>query len=146
MTIQQFFDKWNGKFVDYDRAFGNQCTDLMRQYCKEILGVDGYKAIPTTGLAKNIFKNFPDKGNQYFQKIYNTPNGVPKQGDIIFWGWYPTVTGFAGHVAIFDSGDLYKVIAFGQNYPIGATCKFTKYGKNKSLHGYRGVMGWLRRR
>ncbi len=141
MTHNQFTQKYNGRFVDYDGKYGNQCVDLMRQYIKEVKGWDAYKAVPAGATAKVIFQNF--KNNAYYKKVFNTPNNIPKQGDLIFWGTYPFITGLAGHVAVFEGGDLYSVLVFGQNYPTGKPCKFTKYGSSKLLHGYRGVMGWL---
>lgn len=141
MTYQDFIWKWNGKYVDYDGALGNQCVDLMRQYCKDVFKVDGYVAIPPRGTAKSIFANFKD--NQYFKKVLNGPNNTPKKGDIVFWGTYPMITGWAGHVAIVDNADLYSLIVFQQNYPTGAPCQFKKFGTSKILHGYRGVLGWL---
>lgn len=141
MTHKQFIDKWNGKFCDYDKAYGFQCVDLMRQYIKEVHGVDAYKAVPAGPTAKAIFTNFKD--NAYFKKVLNGPFNVPKTGDLIFWGTYPTVTGWAGHVAILDSADLYTLIVFNQNYPTGNPSLMRRFGVNKLLHGYRGVMGWL---
>ena len=143
MNVEEFFTKYNGRFVDYDGKFGNQCVDLMRQYIKEVLGLDPYKTIPATNYAKNMFYNFPDGGTKQLVKIYNGPTNVPKEGDILFWKTYPFITGIAGHVAIFSEGNLYTVVTFGQNYPTGQPCKFYKYGKSNLLHGYRGVIGWL---
>lgn len=142
MTYTSFIYLHNNHYIDYDQSFGYQCTDLMRQYVKDVVGVAPYTGIPTRGNAKDIFKNFVS--NRYFTKILNTKINVPQKGDIIFWGTYPTVTGFAGHVAIFDHGDLYTVVSFDQNYPTGSPCHFVKHGSNKILHGYRGVLGWLR--
>ncbi|MBI5954467.1 MAG: CHAP domain-containing protein [Chloroflexi bacterium] len=141
ITYNDFIWKWNTRFCDYDGQFGNQCVDLMRQYCKDVFGVDGYKAIPSTGWAKNIFYNFKD--NQYFKKVLNGPNNTPKKGDIVFWDTYLFITGREGHVAIVDQADLYYVVAFGQNYGKDKRCSFVKYGSSKLLHGYRGVIGWL---
>ena len=114
----------------------------MRFYIKEVHGYDPYKAVPAGANAKTIFQNFKD--NRYYRKILNNPNNVPKQGDLVFWGYYPTVTTWAGHVAIFDKGDLYTIISFDQNYPTGRPCLLVKHGTSKLRHGYRGVMGWLR--
>lgn len=141
MTYNDFIWKYNGKYVDYDGAFGNQCVDLMRQYCKDVFGVNGYTAIPPRGSAKNIFYNF--KNNKYFKKVLNSPNNAPKKGDIVFWKTYPFITGFDGHVAIVDQADVYSLVVFNQNYPSGRYCEFRKFGTNKVLHGYRGVIGWL---
>lgn len=137
MTYKQFTEKYNGRFVDYDHAYGNQCVDLMRQYCKDVLGVDGYVAIPPRGNAKDIFKNFKD--NKYFKKVLNTPTGIPPQGSVIFWGTYPFVTGIPGHVAIVDSASVYNTIVFNQNYPTNSACNLRKFD-------YRGVLGWLKRK
>ena len=38
MTHQEFVEKYNGKIVDFDGAYGAQCTDLARQYMKEVWG------------------------------------------------------------------------------------------------------------
>lgn len=141
MNYTSFINKWNGKYVDYDGMYNAQCTDLMRQYCKDVFNVNGYVAIPSRGYAKDIFKNFKD--NQYFKKVLNGPLNTPKKGDIIFWGTYPTITGIAGHVAIVDSADLYSIIVFHQNYPTNSPCTFKKFGTSKIFHGYRGILGWL---
>lgn len=144
MTHGQFISKYQGKYLDWDKKFGFQCMDLMRQYVKEVYGLSPYAVIPAAPTAKQCFLNFKD--NQYFKKVLNGPNNMPKQGDLVFWGTYPFVTGWAGHVAIFDKGDLYTIISFDQNYGVGTPCHLQKHGYNKILHGYRGVMGWLTRR
>lgn len=144
MTHKQFVDKWNGRYVDFDGRYGFQCMDLMRQYVKEVHGLPPYAVIPSAPTAKQCFLNF--KSNAYYTKVLNGPNNVPKQGDLVFWGTYPFVSGWAGHVAIFDSGDLYTVVSFDQNYPVGSRCRLYKHGSSKILHGYRGVMGWLHKK
>jgi hypothetical protein len=134
MSHDQFTKKYLGRYVDYDGAFGAQCVDLMRQYCKEVLGVDG-GTLPRAGYAKDIFKKYDGKGK--FEKIFNSPSNVPQKGDIIFWDTRPPVTGIAGHVAIVERADVMNLISFDQNYPRPLTCRFVK-------HDFRGVMGWCR--
>jgi hypothetical protein len=134
MTFDSFITKYNGRFIDYDKAYGYQCMDLMRQYVHDVLGLRPYDAIPASPTAKQCFLNFKD--NQYFRKVWNTPSGVPKKGDIIFWGWRWPVTGWAGHVAIFSDGNVNRFISFDQNYPTHSPCKFVN-------HSYVGVLGWL---
>jgi hypothetical protein len=135
MMLQSFIDKYNGKFVEYNHdAYKFQCMDLMRQYVHDVLGINPYDAIPASPTARQCFQNF--KSNKYFTKVINTPTGVPKKGDIVFWGLYPFVTGTAGHVAIFSGGNVSRFISFDQNYPTGQPCKFVN-------HSYRGVLGWL---
>jgi hypothetical protein len=133
MTIDLFINKYNGKYIDFDGVYGCQCVDLMRKYVQECLGKDPY-SIPRANYAKNIFKNL--KSNKDFTKVINTPTGIPKKGDIVFWDWRWPVTGYAGHVAIFSGGNAYKFISFDQNYPSKSPCRYYN-------HDYRGVMGWL---
>lgn len=137
MSYDEFIKKWNGKFLDVDLKFGAQCTDLMRGYIRDVFGLPPYD-LPAVSYARQIYQNYQTYKN--FTKIPNTPTGVPKKGDIIFWGIYPGVTGIAGHVAIFDSGDMNNFISFDQNWgPTGSPCSFRK-------HSYRGVIGWLHKK
>ena len=39
MTFDEFIAKWNGKGIDLDYAYGDQCMDLMHQYIVEVLGL-----------------------------------------------------------------------------------------------------------
>lgn len=137
MTNDQFFTKYNGRYIDYDHAFGNQCTDEMRAKVKEVDGLDPYIAIPTTGNAKDIFKNF--KENQYFKKVANGPYNAPKKGDIVFFGTYIGLYGWSGHVGVCSAADSMNLVLFEQNYPTGSTCRFGK-------HSYKGCLGWLVRK
>lgn len=134
MTHNQYINKYNGKYIDYDGSFGSQCVDLMRSYVKEVVGLNPYIAIPTRGYAKDIFKRFVN--NHHYTKVYNSPTNVPKQGDIIFWGTYPFVTGIAGHVGIVESANVNNFVVFNQNYPTNTPCQMRKFS-------YKGIMGWL---
>jgi len=139
--IDDFFKKYNNDLIDYDKYYGWQCVDVIRQFVKEVYKVNPYTAIPSTGWAKNIFLNF--KENKYFKKILNTPYGIPKKGDIIFWTTYPLLYGKEGHTGIVKEADLYSITSFDQNYPTGSPCRFVKHGTSKLYHGYRGCLGWL---
>lgn len=141
MTYSDFIWKYNNRYVDYDGYYSTQCVDLVRQYIKDVLGWDAYKALPAGKNAITIFNNFKD--NQYFKKVYNTPNALPKKGDIVFYKYYPFLYGSAGHVEIVDQADLYYMVNFSQNWTTGKPCIFVKRGSNKWLHGYRGCVGWL---
>lgn len=133
MTYSQFRDKYNGKFVDFDGRYGNQCVDLARQYMKEVLGLDPYKVLPAASYAKQLYWNY-SKGP--LTKIANGPKNSPKPGSIVFWNTYPLVTGIAGHVGIVESADANSLIVFSQNYPTGSACSLRKFS-------YKGIMGWL---
>jgi hypothetical protein len=136
MTHEQFITKYNGRFIDFDGAYGPQCVDLMRQYIKECLNLDPY-SIPRATYAKDIYKNF--NGSNIWQKVKNTITAIPKKGDIIFWDWRWPVTGYAGHVAIVTGADINRFISFDQNYGYPKTCSY----KN---HTYIGVMGWFHKK
>ena len=139
MTFEQFITKYNGRYIDFDGAYGFQCVDEIRQYIKEVLGWGPYIALPTRGNAKDIFIKFPDGGNKYFQKIKNGPNNMPQKGDLVFWTWYPFKIGWAGHTAIASVSWLMGLNTFDQNFPTDSFCRFT-------LHDYKGCLGWLRPR
>lgn len=134
MTLTDFIAKWNGKGIDFDKAYGDQCMDLMHQYVVEVLGLSDGRILAAPA-AKDVYLNFSTIfGNQYFDRIANTPTGVPQKGDIILWG---TGLGPYGHVAIFRDGDINKFFSFDQNFPTGSKCHIQQ-------HDYKGVLGWLR--
>jgi hypothetical protein len=86
--------------------------------------------------AKSVYLNFAMvKGHELFDKIDNTPTGVPLKGDIIFWG---TGIGPYGHVAIMIQGDANSFRSFDQNFPTGSVCHAQNHPN------YTGVLGWLR--
>ena len=128
MSFDQFIAKWDGKLLDYDNAYGGQCVDVYRQYIKEVLGYPQSK--PVVGAAQIWDTYLKD----YFIRITNTPNGVPKKGDIVIWSKY--AGGGYGHVGIFIDGDVYKFNSFDENWPSGSRC-------HKQPHNYTNVLGWL---
>ena len=121
--IQDFFSKYNNKFLDYDNAYGNQCVDLVKAYFKEVLNLN-----PIQGDAIQYWWKVP----QGFTAIKNTPLNYPQQGDLIVWNYPPN-----GHIAICQSANLLSLVCFEQNNPIGSPCHSAK-------HNYKSVLGWLR--
>ena len=136
MTLDTFVNKYNGKFVDWDHQFGPQCYDLFIQYIQEALGMDP-KPYCGWGTAKGVWNNyFNIKGAyQAFTRVVNGPYNSPPKGAIVFWGTYPFVTGWAGHVAIASDAGSMKFISFDQNYPTNSCCHYVN-------HSYKGVLGW----
>mgnify|MGYP001583102486 CR=1 FL=1 len=132
MTFQQFLDKYNGKAVDFDGYYGAQCMDLMHQYVYDVLELTDARilAAPT---AKDVYQGNPF-GLEYFQKINNTPTGVPQEGDIVFFG---TGIGPAGHVCIFIEEDEKRFRSFDVNWPVGSPAHIQE-------HTYGYCLGWLR--
>lgn len=145
MTHDRFIEKWNSRYLEFPGTGSAyyQCLDLMRQYIKDVWGLDPY-VIPRSVNAASAWYNA--KTNSKILKIPNTPNGVPQKGDLIFFEYHPFLYGTDGHVAVVDSADLYIVKSFDQNYPKGKPCQIVQHGKNRILHGYRGCLGWIRKR
>src|SRR3990167_5369030 len=127
MTLQEFIDKWNGKGLDYDGAYGFQCMDVYRQYVKDVLGAK--QSPPVTG-AVNVWDTYL---SGVFTRTENTPTNSPKSGDVVIWG---TRLGQYGHIAACTEADANNFTSFDQNYPIGSVCHLQK-------HTYVGVLGWL---
>lgn len=133
MTFDEFVAKFNGKSIDYDGAYGVQCTDLIKLYVEKVFGVSAGSA--SWGNAKYYYTNTPAKLKNITTKIANTASFVPKKGDIMVWNG--NVGGGAGHVAI-CTGE-------------GTTSYFYSYDQNwngkamhKVKHDYDNVYGVLR--
>ena len=134
MTFDEYFAKVNGKGIDYDGNYGVQCFDLINDYAEKILGCK-----PFIGMyAWEIYENFAAQPSAArFTRIANTPDFVPKKGDIVVWS--KSLNGKAGHCAV-ATGD-------------GDTTWFTSYEQNWTgnndpcvvvKHDYSHVSGVLR--
>ena len=132
MKLDEFINKYINTKIDFDNAFGAQCVDLFRQYCKDVLN------IPHTGAvegAKDIFLNY-DKlplEQKYFKK-YSTNS--PKPADVIIWN--ETKTNKYGHIAIVVSSlSNNKVLVFEQD-------GFKQDGAKLSIRTTENMLGILR--
>lgn len=135
MNIKQFVATYEGKLVDWDGKFGGQCTDLARQYWNEVTNIKQPK--PVVG-AKDFWTNYETDSslNKNFDKIKNTPEGIPQEGDVLIWG---ENYGPFGHIAIALDGCTSRTMkAFSQNDPVGTLSKTRDY------KSYKGVLGWFR--
>lgn len=125
MTLQQFIDKYLGKQVDFDGAYGGQCVDLFRQYNKEVLNIPQPKGV--TGAA-DFWSNYDTDQNlkNNFDKLVNTPDFIPVAGDVMIW---TRRYGPYGHIAIVTQADINQFTCFSQNDPTGQPCilKIYKY-------------------
>jgi hypothetical protein len=131
MTFQEFLEKWNGKPCDFDGWYGTQCMDLMHQYIVDVLGITDGRVLAAAA-AKDVYNNFDNIfGHEHFDKIPNTPTGMPQEGDIIFWS-----SGTYGHVAVVISATLNKITSFDANF------EYTNCHVQEHTYGY--CLGWLR--
>lgn len=126
-TFDQFIEKYKGKFLEAGGSANaiNQCVDLVNGYISEVLGLP--KILGTNA------QDFPSRAGDKYEYILNTPNGIPKKGNIIIWKSADRV----GHIAVFVSGDEFTFTSFDQNWPTGSPCTLVK-------HNYTNVLGWLK--
>lgn len=132
MTVTEFFDKYNGKAIDFDKYYGAQCMDVWQQFNKEVMSGPH---IPSPAAADVwALNNYP---TNLYDKVANTPDGVPQKGDVVIWN--KKSGGGYGHIAIFNEGDASRFTSMDQNWPSGSICHFQE-------HTYTNVYGWLRPR
>jgi len=106
MTLDQFITKYNGKFIDYDDAYGPQCVDLCKAYMDEVLKLG---EIGTIGNVVELPLCLPE----LYKGKLTTHKGLTgiKKGDIII-----STDGKYGHVGIYISTpSAGKVNVFNQN-------------------------------
>lgn len=134
MTFDEFISKYLGKKVDFDGAYGGQCVDLFRQYNKDVLGISQPRGVVG---AADFWTNYDSDQNlkNNFEKIPNTPTGVPQKGDVMFWN--KNAGGGFGHVAIYIEGNVNSFVSLDQNWP-------TLDKVTKTTHDYKNVLGWMR--
>ena len=137
MTYDQFIKNHLGKAVDYDGAAGRQCVDLIEAYCDEVFG-SGIKNFYFDG--KHFYTLFENSAwlKKNFTRIANTPDFVPKKGDIAVWGGNLSSGGW-GHVAICTGeGDTTYFMSYDQNWTGNQDpCTLIR-------HNYRAFLGVLR--
>ncbi len=138
-NIDYFLSANEGQYMDFDGSYGNQCVDLFNYYNQQVVGAP-WIGTPLTGGAVDLWNNFNNSAAPgYYRPISNTPDGVPRYGDVMIWDAnVPRVTGPAGHVSIFLEGDVHQFTSFDQNYPTGSACHHQHHSD------YTGVLGWLR--
>lgn len=116
MTYKQFVKKYNGKYTDFDGAYGYQCWDLAQRYITEVLNLPS-SILSGCGLVSNMLK--PPKLNVLLKYFTEVKTG--QQGDIAIWEY--------GHIAIVDHSDYY----FSQN---PNPCRVIQI-KRKGVHFFR---------
>lgn len=129
ITYKEFIAKYQGKFVDWDGAYGAQCVDLFRQFCHEVLEITQPKGVIG---AKDFWDNYDTDPALYknFEKIPNTPEFVPQPGDVWIW---TAAYGKYGHIAIesYATATTSTFQCFSQNDPVGSPCILKTYKYTK---------------
>lgn len=134
MKFHEFINKYINRKIDFDNAYGAQCVDVFRQYCKDVLNIPHAGAVEG---AKDLFLNY-DKlplEVKYFDKIKSSYIS-PRYGDVIVWG--ETKSNRYGHVAIVISNvGNKKVLVFEQD-------GFKQDGAKLSVRTIANCIGILR--
>ena len=132
LNLTQFIAENNNKYVEWvDPSNKYQCFDLILKW-SDNLGIP--RVFPFL-YAYQIYSSFGPTQAQHFTRIFNGPNDVPKEGDILVWSYYYNYS--AGHTAVCQSADINRVRAFSQNDPVGKPCILRDYS-------YSNILGWLR--
>lgn len=104
MTYQEFKNKYNGKYIDFDGYYGPQCWDLAQFYFSEVLNLPS-SILSGCGQVKNMLvKPKIDVLRQYFNEV---PVNQMVTGDVCIWS--------TNHIAIFDHWDGRNCWYFSQN-------------------------------
>ncbi len=128
MNLDEFVKKYNGKKVDFDGHYQSQCMDLYRFYVSEVL------ELPQSPGVSGAYQVFDTASTKDYDKIRNTPSGVPKKGDIIIW---QKSYGGYGHIAIVVDANVNGILSFDQNHTGRLDpCQLVN-------HNYNLVLGWL---
>ena len=94
MTYQEFKNKYNGKYVDYDGYYGAQCWDLAQKYFTEVLGVPSWVLSGCGNVCNMLIEPKLSDLLLYFDEVKPTEM---EQGDVAIWS--------ANHIAIVDHYD-----------------------------------------
>lgn len=140
--VDAIIARWNGRQCDRDgfpAAQPYQCHDWAAQYSQE-MGGPTYLPTPNTGGARDVFEQYDNlptiKG--FYERIANTPDFVPRKGDIMVWTAMPGNN--YGHIAVCDGeGDTNYFMSYDQNWN-------NVYRIVRVRHNYNYVLGVLRPR
>ncbi len=133
ITAQEFRNKYIGKAIDVDGAYGAQCVDLFKQVCY-LAGKKPF-ALGGSGYAEEIVKRYKPLGLDTYFNLVSLANA--QYGDWIVWskGSHDCPD---SHVAMFIKKDgNSRVIVLGQN-------QFGKAVANEGSLSIHGIIGVLR--
>ena len=71
--LQEFINKWNGKYADFDGWYGAQCVDIV-QYYREALDLPKFRGNADEWVAYRSSRT---------EWVPNTPTNYPSPGDIV---------------------------------------------------------------
>lgn len=134
MDLLEFVQKYIKTKVDFDGAYGAQCVDLYRQYCKDVLGVP--RTEPVEG-AKDLALCYGKNPIEQAAFALVEDRWCARAGDVAVWG--ATKTNPYGHVAI-----VVKVRANGR-LAVFEQDGFNQDGAKLAWRDNENLIGLLRR-
>lgn len=128
-AVDNFVNQYNGRMVDFDGAYGAQCTDLVEVYNRDVV-----RAPKIGGNGKDMFARA--SANHYHKLGAGT---APVKGDIAVWG--SSVGGGYGHVAIVlaDQGGSVRILSQNNHAPYAGNTPTGIISMSKN-----GIIGYLR--
>lgn len=134
ITPPDFIAKHNGKPMNFDSVFGNQCVDVFKYYNHEVVGG------PTvSGNAVDYWDKYP---TAFYTRIEYKPGLTPQLGDVVVWSKDLVAN---GHIAICVAADGDSFVSFDQNWPTQVDANGNGVGvAHYQPHSYAHVKGWLR--
>lgn len=141
ISIDAFVNKYLGKSVDYDKAYGIQCVDLFNYYNSEVVGAP-WIGTPKTGGARDLFEVSSPARNENYKTLLT---GASLQaGDVLVYGephGRAVVNGkliYYGHVNIY-LGDNTVLEQNGKKGPVTAKYPLFKNGLIGVLRPFRFI-------
>ena len=111
MTYQEFKNKYNGKYLDYDKHYGYQCWDLGQYYFTEVLNVPDSVLSGCNWVGNMILWDWKyAQLMEYFDEV-DVERMLP--GDVCIWANPGNEQ--KCHIAIFDSWDGENCWYFSQS-------------------------------
>lgn len=149
--VDDFVEEWNGKQfnvngrnINFDGRYGNQCMDLWNFFLEELGVPKGWTRNPD---AAGVWEN--TKGSYYQQFDGILPNQKAKKGDVFIYNRKAWGTGY-GHIGIVleDLGDKLKVFevnGLGDGYEL-SSAKKDQFGSPARIHTWpkTNLYGYLR--
>ncbi len=132
MTLWQFVQKHVKTKVDFDGAYGAQCVDLFRQYCKDVLGIGHTGAVEG---AKDLVERYKELPKERENFVLIIDRYCVERGDVAVWG--ATESNPYGHVAIVLEGGVDSFLVFEQD-------GFAQDGAKIAERSAEGMIGCLR--
>jgi cell wall-associated NlpC family hydrolase len=141
MTLKQIADDWLGKTAPYPEPdpyeVKGQCVQFIRYLLRDFYKKSQWR--PRAGAA-DFWNSYDTDTNIkiHFEKIPNTPDFIPQEGDIVIWN--KNKGGGYGHIAVVygDKQSVKKMTCLEQNWkPLIVSIE---------EHDYKDVLGFFRLR